>query len=377
MSEGFPAQIEERIKRLLGELEIPPPVPERSPIVESTSAVYLPQEIVRTYYPALDLYIHAELPKTSTLPAISIPFSLNTHQNGKITLYKTDKPLHEIEKGFIESILEALVSHLNALSKELRRSTSSLTEKLNAHPKHQGSYIQEKRLALWNGEFVPFLSQAKISAEKNLATLKAGDGTLGSFNITLHGSPVTEQHHEFLIDILDALSKQIIQLGYQQATQKIIEQKRSWEDRVERLLTARSPAEILSLFCEIASFPYQAFLLRHEKSSDTFEIISQWRPQPHIAAKKISANILLKTVFYPEKVLSIPANTEIPNTLRELKAFIPPEEGMVLIPLMARDEPEGCIFLIMSGKAHWESTNEREVLQLAKVAALVLHRLSR
>lgn len=377
MNEGFSSRIEERLKRLLDELEIPPPVPEQSPVVESASSASLPQELVRTYYPALDLYIHAELPQTSTLPALSIPFSLNGYPKGKITFYKTDTPFHEIEEGFVKNILETLVSHLNALSKELRTSSPSHSGTSNESPPLQWNNIQGKSLAFWDGECMPVFSQAAITPEKDLATLKTSDGILGAFDICLNGTPLTQQNHEFLFDILETLRIQIIQLGYQQITQKIIQQKQLWEEGIERLINAKSSAEILALFCEIVILPEQAFLWRYEKSSDAFEMISQWHPQPHTLVRRIPADILLKTVFYPTRVLRIPKNSEIPNTLKDLKALLQPEKGLLLIPLISRDEPEGCIVLITSDETRWENINEQEVLQLAKVAALVLHRLSR
>ncbi len=376
MNEAISSLFEERLKRLLDEMEIPPPVPEKP---ASTGAIPAPEptpkEIARTFYPGINLFVHSEMPKTSTLPAVSIPFANEKNFTGKITLYKTDKPLQEHEKSLIETVLTALASHLDKLVRYPEMLTVPMSIQRGDKRTLSRSIIQESGFSLWNHEIVPVLSSIP-SGEPYLASVEYQDNLTGQVHIRLQGTPEKQVHEFFLREVLSALQEHLMRISYKQFAQNLMEQQLSWENALEQILKARSPEDVLNVFCQTIPSPARAYLL-YRKASDLFEILSPWNSQLPFAFenKHFVAEPILKVISYPEKILRISFNTEIPSTLRELKNLLSPEEHLLVIPLIKGETPEGCILLISPHKPAINEEDERKILHLARVASLVLHHL--
>jgi len=379
MNEGISSRLEERLKRLLDKIDIPPPVPEKSASAGTIPTPEpFPQEIVRTFYPGLNLLIHSEMPKTSTLPAVSIPIATEDLYIGKITLYKTDKPLQEHEKTLIETVLKILASHLGKLVRQPEMLNVSVSTKQGEKRPFPKSIIEERGYSFWNHEIAPLLSSIPSTLDPLLTSLEYQDDLAGQIHLSLQGIPGTQEHGEFLRGVLSTLQEHLISLSYQQFSKNLLEQQLSWENALEKILHARSPADVLTVFCEIISSTAKAYLLHYIESSGFFEISSQWssRPQSTSGLRQIVADPILQVITHPEKILQISSNTETPGALRELKNFLSPEEHLLVIPLISGETPEGCILLMSTQKPVICEEDERKLLHLAGVASLVLHRLT-
>lgn len=377
MNEVFSPRVEERLKRLLEELEIPPPVPEKVTVpAPAVSENPFPQELVRTYYSALNLYIHSELPHTSTLPALAIPFIWDEQRTGKISLYKKNQGFLEHEKWLIETILETLIFHLRELIKQPAHSTQPTSTRQHPNTQTGQEILPEKGFVYWNGEIAPIFSPISIPNEKKLATIEADDVFLAKFRLSLHSPSSMDNHEDFMISVLSTLGEHIKKLAYQHKINQQNEERMGRERHLEQLLNARTLTDILAVFCTMFRTTTKGYFCRYEENDHVFKIASGWHSTENFSVlnREIPAEPFLKTVFTPPKIIQFSANSDIPELFKDLKTFLEPEEHVMFIPLTYGNLPEGFILVITSAWNEQDETTDREILQYAQIATLIIQR---